>query len=855
MLRKTLREIIEQGLEGLRPSTYYRNQHPELFSDSEVAQHPVLERDLFMFHLEQLTTNKREKEFENFARRLCEHEICPNLLPQTGPIGGGDSRTDSSTYPVADEIANRRWWIGHTRPTNEDWAFAFSCKHDWRSKVRDDIKKIAELAKGFTRAFFVTNQPVKDKTRAELETRLSAEFDINVRIMDRTWIVERVYTNSHEILAVESLGLQIGLETKRKLGPNDCGREDELQSLLNKLRSGSSYKYDDYALSQDYLHAAKLASSLDKPRDQVDGLFLRARELAISSRHIHAIVKAYYTHAWRSYFWYDDAVQTERILELMLPILPDISDAEILEQFSNICSILETANQIKLLPREKSILDQRRAKVNERLEAQVKDKARQNNSLYAETLLITRSIHESIRDSEEMERLFLKLSKILQRAIGLGTYPIFKFLDTWQEMGEFFCDFPGYSELQKTMREITASRYGDTAAGRQQLKFGWQLLEKKRFGEAITELSAARFLLAKEETLDESVAAAMGCSSAYLQLGHKWAARMETLCAAHIALNTMERFHHHPRRGYHIALRMAWLELELGRISPFLAWRQFTLKLFSALQARELDLEEDFEELERQDGCFACLLLKVPKDEVIAIKPLIYALEEMGLYMAKIAILHVCDDQAALLHEMQDGLKDNPDFIYQLITKMKGEPAFDQVPSNLSVETIHGGILAAELLGVKYEIRFQSSFGAALIAEGIIGMLDAAFALAKWQNFAIIYENVRIFVSSSAKGENPPVLRQPFNPMVELDQLWKDDVEVFIRTSRGQLSEYLRHLLTLLLASITIDSMIDLKAEISRWQESGVFDRALLAVDSNIALCDLVGEKYYNLNFWFNVTE
>lgn len=52
------------------------------------------------YYLESLTSKNLEKTFEEFCRKLAESELCPNLLPQTGPTGGGDSKVDSKTYPV-----------------------------------------------------------------------------------------------------------------------------------------------------------------------------------------------------------------------------------------------------------------------------------------------------------------------------------------------------------------------------------------------------------------------------------------------------------------------------------------------------------------------------------------------------------------------------------------------------------------------------------------------------------------------------------------------------------------------------------------------------------------------------------
>jgi hypothetical protein len=92
--------------------------------------------------LETLTRRKQEIEFEHFCRRLSEKEICPNLLPQTGSTGGGDSKVDTETYPVSDEIS-LRWYEGKGREASQErWAFAFSTKKDWRSKVRSDVEKI-----------------------------------------------------------------------------------------------------------------------------------------------------------------------------------------------------------------------------------------------------------------------------------------------------------------------------------------------------------------------------------------------------------------------------------------------------------------------------------------------------------------------------------------------------------------------------------------------------------------------------------------------------------------------------------------------------------------------------------------
>lgn len=118
------------------PTDFMRARRPELYSDTTVIEEPVLDRNQFEFHLDTLTQRKEEIRFEHFCRRLAEKELCPNLLPQTGPTGGGDSKVDTETYPVANSISER-WYEGDPeRASRERWAFAFSAKKNGAPKLK-----------------------------------------------------------------------------------------------------------------------------------------------------------------------------------------------------------------------------------------------------------------------------------------------------------------------------------------------------------------------------------------------------------------------------------------------------------------------------------------------------------------------------------------------------------------------------------------------------------------------------------------------------------------------------------------------------------------------------------------------
>src|SRR5437867_2086849 len=131
------------GRDFFSPRRFLQARRPEKFSDSVMIRTAALDRSLLEYHLDSLTSRKQENDFERLAKRLIEHTICPNLLPQTGPTGGGDSGVDSETYPVADDLA-LVWHVGVGRKAStERWAFAFSAKKDWQEKLRSDVAKIA----------------------------------------------------------------------------------------------------------------------------------------------------------------------------------------------------------------------------------------------------------------------------------------------------------------------------------------------------------------------------------------------------------------------------------------------------------------------------------------------------------------------------------------------------------------------------------------------------------------------------------------------------------------------------------------------------------------------------------------
>jgi len=195
-----------------------RGRRPEQFSDSRVEENIELDADFLEYKLESITSRSEEKQFEHLARRLAERLICPNLIPQTGPTGGGDSKVDTETYPVHEDISSR-WYEGNVEAANERWGFAVSAKKQWQDKLRSDMASIASTGRGYRVAYFVSNQFISDKSKSKFQDELSKEHGFEVRILDRTWLMEAIIEKGNEDIAAQALNLS-NFTTSRKIGPN-----------------------------------------------------------------------------------------------------------------------------------------------------------------------------------------------------------------------------------------------------------------------------------------------------------------------------------------------------------------------------------------------------------------------------------------------------------------------------------------------------------------------------------------------------------------------------------------------------------------------------------------------------------
>ena len=153
------------------------------------------------------------------------------------------------------------------------------------------------------------------------------------------------------------------------------------------------------------------------------------------------------------------------------------------------------------------------------------------------------------------------------------------------------------------------------------------------------------------------------------------------------------------------------------------------------------------------------------------------------------------------------------------------------------------------MMGIHYRVESRTAFSTITFAENLLGIVEAAFALATWENLAFIIDKVDILVDVSHSGSNPPPIdlgQQTTRPAYEF--LWRDDMLDWMhQTQPSEVNEYFWQFLLKTLIDITIDPVADLTDELDRWHEEFSFSRALATSPISIAIADLIETDTYDI--------
>ena len=640
------------------PSVFMRGRRPTLYSDSLAESAAPLTREAFEYRLHTLTARSEEAQFQRFAHALLEVEVCPNLIPQTGPTGGGDSKVDSETYAVADALAGR-WWSGTAREAaSEDWAFAISAMQDWRKKARRDVDSVLASGRTYSRIHFVTNQFVKDKDRATVEKELTKRAGgIPVRIFDRTWLVQSVFDHEHWPIAERELGLPAArAKSAGAMGPHDADRARQLAAVEAELADPARFTNSPVQLAQAWLTSALLARGLGRARDEVDQRFDRAIEAARRSQNARCHRRMLYQKTWTSYWWYDDYAAVIGGYDAIEALLDDDTNAWDLEQLANLYTLLNSAERHGWLPKGSAALDARRGRLLAQLERLAGRRSHPTDAAWAWTQQLNLNFLADPSNPQVHGETVKGFRSLLREVERLPDYPVESLCDVISVFTEFPFSIDGLDAVADGAGELVGKRLGAQAQARQLLDRATHKVKNHAPEDALRLLGRAISLLNRQPSRQLYLEGAWIAAQAHGDVGLFCAARAHLLLGLNRSLRSVVEDAEVSGDSLSFAMRMAWVELAAGRLPLMLEALQYADVMAAALDLPETGTRAYLSE--RQDLEF--LLARAiagskPADaEAIRLAPAV--LGERQLHFAQQVALAVLGHPQDSLLELTDGM-------------------------------------------------------------------------------------------------------------------------------------------------------------------------------------------------------
>lgn len=699
---------------------FLKNRRPEEFSSSIVVETGVLDRVQLEHYLATLNIRSQELEFETFAKKLCEKIICPNLLEQTGPVAGGDGKTDTQTFPVSSQ--NQLLWLEgvNEQSHNERWAFAVSTQKDWKAKCKKDVKKIVETGRGYVKVFCITNQSIKADQRSKLEDELTKQYSIDVRILDLSWILDQIYKNQLEFLAINTLSIPTSYKREIELSTDDYQKQKELERL-NKLIKETVDASKITTQQVDYfLEVAILNKELENPIIDTQGLFDRAVRVAKKFGTSQQSLEASYQYAWAAHWWFEDYSLFESNLELTFENLADNTNSENWEKIVNLLTIYYGRYSYLKDIHPSVDIDHIYNNTIDVLDRLSKDLSRPSNSLMASIHLDLLQLIVKFLDEKYCIELLKKTLETCRLGSNLIGFPFEKFYNLFQELDIVFDKYEEYEDLLDYFTEQSGLRDSETKTAKLQLERGLKRLEDNKPYQAIKLLGKSVSGLNKKETYDEMTYANLLLSEAYSRVGLRWASRGSLLFSASLLANYFHKEKLILPSAIKVYWQLAWKELELGRVPQSLRWAELALLSLNAIKDDYIDEEE----LIRFDGCLAHLLLNCRFDQLAELEYLPDFLEKMQLFFSNSALLYILGYDDKLKEEFQQTSLD--EFVKTLFLCRDTDTRH---PTSQILPTLGKSITyTTRVSGCEFKIQFPNRSPYIELSESILTTIENFFS-------------------------------------------------------------------------------------------------------------------------------
>ncbi|WP_283689963.1 hypothetical protein [Clostridium perfringens] len=691
-----------------RQKEVFKKMHPEQFSDSIITQKAQLDKDFMDYYLSTVSSRSQEKEFEQFCQKIIEAELCPNLLTQTGPTGGGDSKVDSETYPVS-EVLTETWFYGNgNKAGTERWAFAISAKKEWSGKFKSDVEKIVKVneeeGRGYTKIFFLSNQYISDKKRSQKEDELCNIHNIDIRIFDKNWLLDKVFAkDSNKLIAVNSFNLSENLLGKKIIGKNDYHRQAELKKIEEKLSKPTELKISEIVPLAS--KSIELGRELELNEHEILGLIDRYKRLTNEYGNKNENIKCIYDCAWTIYWWYTDE---RKFYELYSDLEKLVLEEESIYGFEKLIILWINLNALKM-EGFKIDINQHTKKILDKYEQLTSDKTKPN------TILQAKNAYQLIRvflgdDINNIVNDYIEIIKKSKRSLAIDLYPISRII----QENKLYENAKRYNELFELVVERMGEENKDGEIGRMLAKRGHSLKDTKPY-ESISYFSRTLRRFYNEANKDNLILTILEMGELFEKIGLFWSARNFYLYSFCLCFNQYIKQGEISPVLIISANHLKYIELKLGRIM-YSAQFHCLEQIFENIYPKKLNNKE-----ESYDYILAIQIFRTSFEKLDSIGKLAGYFNDRNLYFSKVAV------EYQLGHyndEMLTSFNGDKEVFDDFIDKWKNQPVLQELKNEPWYGFEEQINLQSRVLGCLFEVKTTNSPFAIEFASSILATIE-----------------------------------------------------------------------------------------------------------------------------------
>lgn len=698
------------------PKNFMKTLRTERFSDSVVSHKYTIDRAELEYHFENLSSKNQEKDFENFATQLCKRVICPNIVPGTGPYGGGDGKTDATNFPVSKAIS-LYWGIASTDSGNESWAFAFSVKADWKAKCKHDIESILSTQRDYSTIYFITSRLAKSKDRATIIDTYKDR--IKIIILDKNWILTEVINRDYYDLVEKELHIDCRRNEDYQEGANDHKRSLQIKKIEEELEKDRDNPELLYKNAERSLRLANLYCQNERDFEEVKEKFIIAIRLAKETQSNALLKNAYYDYAWKSLYWYEKYEDYLYALDEFKKLIKGTRFIWDIERYSNLIT------SIAPLSLSAQYKDRAEGEILEFYQLIDNINLSECNDLFCAELKIICALDNQIIKNLDIKDTVKKLKEAYADGKKIIGFDIITLKNCLSILVKCYKDDELFSFYDSVLAD-----YGDYVAG---VKKGQIYIERamlcvaqNKIYEAIALVGKALSLFIREDSQYNLIESLCKISLLYKNREALWASRSSILYALYFISKDCISTGEYDPLFLKAIYTLAEIELCLGRLTPFCNVMYMANMIQRKLELSGYQTDDRLNDMrQRIEFMVGRVLLNSPFDMYNALTQYYDIFDKLGLLIPTIIIEYILGDARKILEcfkassiedaHIKDYIKHFNENIYPDLT-VKFNSTYDDKTS------LHSNVLGCEL-----EFHVENDIDKIKIASALLAALEGFF--------------------------------------------------------------------------------------------------------------------------------